>query len=80
MNNDEIFNNKNSPFPLAAVIKALEIIMNNGTFDFGDTSWKQLTGVAMGTPSAFQVATLYYGIHENETILPKHDKNLLLFK
>ena len=80
MDNDTIFNNKNIPFPLTAVIEALDLIMNNETFDFGDTSWKQLTGVAMGTPAACQLATLYYGIHENETLLPKYNKNLLLFK
>ena len=80
MDDDEIFNNMNSPFPLAAIIEALEIILNNGTFDFGNTSWKQLTGVAMGAPSACRLATLYYGIHENETLLPKYDKNLHLFK
>jgi hypothetical protein len=80
MDNDKIFNNKNTPFPLTAVIEALDLIMNNETFDFGDTSWKQLTGVAMGTPAACQLAALYYGIHENETLLPKYNKNLLLFK
>ena len=60
MDNNEIFNNKNgSQFPLATVTESLEIITNNGTFDFGDTSWKQLTGEAMGTTSACQLFTLY---------------------
>ena len=67
-------------YPLSAVLEALDIIMTHSTFDFGDTSWKQLTGVAMGTPAACQLATIYYGIHENETLLPKYNKNLLLFK
>ena len=56
-------NNTIKNYPLSAVLEVLDIIMKHSTFDFGDTSWKQLTGVLMVIPSAYQLATLSYGIH-----------------
>ena len=59
-----------------ALIEALDLIMSNNLFAFGDTSWKQTSGVAMGTPTACMLATIYYGIHENNTLIPKFKNNI----
>ena len=45
-------------------------------FKFGDSYFLQLIGTAMGTSCAVQFANLYFGWHEQETILPKY-QNLL---
>ena len=48
----------------AAIITALDIVMNNNVFSFGDTSWLQTAGTAMGTPPAPTWATIYFCIWE----------------
>jgi hypothetical protein len=63
-----------------AIMTALENIMKHNFLTFGDTSWLQLTGTAMGTPPAPMYATLYFGIHEQETILRKYRRFLLFYK
>jgi hypothetical protein len=61
------------------IICALEIIMRNNLFKFGDTYYLQITGTAMGTPPACMYAILYYGIHELE-FLPQFQATVPFYK
>jgi hypothetical protein len=61
------------------IICALEIIMRNNLFKFGDTHWLQITGTAMGTPPACMYAILYYGIHEL-TLFPRFQATVPFYK
>jgi hypothetical protein len=49
-----------------AVLHALEIIMKNNTFDFGDTTWLQVDGTAMGVSPSCCYAMMYFAPHEQE--------------
>jgi len=61
-------------------LQVLELVMTNNIFSFGDTTWLQLTGTAMGTPAACAYATITYGQHENTKILTEFSSNLLYYK
>lgn len=65
--------------PVEALMEALQLVMKNNIFTFGDTTWKQRTGTAMGTPPAPPWATLYYALHEND-FLPRFEENLPLYR
>ena len=67
-------------FPLLPLTQALEIVMRNNVFEFGDTRYLQLMGTAMGTSSACMYATIYFAIHEIETLVPSFGQNLFFIK
>jgi len=46
------------------LLEALELIMNNNIFQFSDTYWHQLSGMAMGMPPACMWVTLFFNHHE----------------
>jgi hypothetical protein len=64
---------------VGALIEALEIIMLNNIFTFGDTTWLQNNGTAMSTPPEPQYATIYYAIHEDE-LLVKFEADLWYYR
>jgi len=79
---DELEQQGNLPanFPIEAVKYAMDTIMRNNIFEFGDLLFLQLLGTAMGTSSAVMWATLYYGYHEVHTLIPKYGSSLLYFR
>ena len=62
---------KNEPLLCSFILKALEIINSNNYFTFGDLTFLQLVGTAMGTPSASNFANLYLAYYEETLIIPE---------
>ena len=62
----------------SAILHAIDIVMKNNIFAFGDTFWLQKAGTAMGTPPAPTWATIYFCIWEM-IIIPEFDE-LLFYK
>lgn len=62
-----------------ALVAALEIVMRNNIFRFGDLYCKQVSGTAMGTPPAPPWATIFEGLHEETAILPTFKPNFPLY-
>ena len=69
---------KNLLYPINTVCKGLRLVMTQNIFTFGDLTFKQLNGTAMGTPPAPPYATVYFGIHE-EKFVPCHLNNMILY-
>jgi len=67
-------------FPTEFFLSTLEIVMKNNIFTFGDTSWLQLQGTAMGTPAAPLYSIITFGIHENTQILNNFQQNLFFYR
>lgn len=66
--------------PVAFILDALTLIMKDNIFQFGDTTWRQLRGTAMGTSTAVNYANLYVGFLEVEGLITEFQKNLLFYK
>ena len=69
----------NNEYPHDAVRAGLHLIMTMNLFTFGDLTFKQLNGTAMGTPPAPPYATIYYGIQE-EKFLPHHSRRVIYYR
>jgi len=59
------YSQQHPSYPAKAVRESLRLVMTNNVFTFGDMTFRQLNGTAMGTPPAPPYATLYYGTFEN---------------
>jgi len=70
----------NPPLFIQIILTGLRIVLNNNYFTFGDLNWKQLVGLAMGTPVAPTVATLYLGLYEETKIIPICRTSLRLYR
>jgi hypothetical protein len=68
-----------SDFPSNLFLQILEIVMKNNVFTFENTTWLQLSGTAMGTPTPCAYATVSFGQHENSTDLPRFSQYLLYY-
>ena len=80
INDFELKNLLPNDFPKVFILKALCLIMTHNIFQFGPTFWLQKIGTAMGTPVACTWATLYYGYHEINTLLPLFNRDLITLK
>ena len=69
----------NKEYPHDLVRAGLHLIMTLNIFTFGDLTFKQLNGTAMGTPPAPPYTTIYYGILE-EKFLPHHTRHVIYHK
>ena len=68
----------NPSYPTDAVWAGLHLVMTQNIFTFGDTTFKQLIGTAMGMPPAPPYATIYYGIHEAKFV-PCHHHHVIIY-
>ena len=66
-------------FPSELLVKLLTLIITKNVFKFGDTSWIQKDGTAIGTPCACNYATIVFAYYERTSILPKFKNHLLIY-
>ena len=71
-------NNHDSQYPASAVYNAISLIMKNNVFTFGDMTFLQRNGTAMGTPPAPPYATLY-GAFEEDPVIRRFQSCLLFY-
>ena len=57
----------------------MKIVMTNNIFQFGDAYFLQLLGTAMGTSAACMWATIYFSVHESDTLIPTFGHHLILY-
>ena len=69
-----------SDCPVPFITEALDIVMRNNVFQFGDTYWLQLIGCAMGTSAAVNYAYTYVGLLEVNVLLVNYRKYLLFYR
>lgn len=62
------------------IIKSLEIVLTINYFKFDDLIYKQKNGIAMGTPVAPIIATLYMAYYEEVFILESFKESLHFYK
>jgi len=67
-------------FPLEATKAAMEIVMRNNLFEWGDKHFLQLLGTAMGTSASCVWIVIYFACHETMTLIPKYSRYLLIIK
>ncbi len=67
-------------FPGDSLMDALQIVMDNYVFEFGNEHFKQCMGTAMGTPVACIYATLYYRSRKGKLLLKKYEKDILFLR
>ena len=66
-------------FPVEFILKGLELVMKNNIFNFGDTSFRQKIGTAMGTSPACMLATIFFSYCEETRICNRATYHGLLF-
>ncbi|CAN0096579.1 unnamed protein product, partial [Heterosigma akashiwo] len=71
---------KDEPLLCRFICKALTIINTKNFFAFGNLTFLQLVGTAMGTPSASNFANLYLAYYEETLIIPEFKNCIALIK
>ena len=74
-NENNTLHNYNS----SALIKALQIIVQNNPVQFGNTYWQQILGTGKGISPAPPQATIFYGLHEQQ-FLPERSQHVIYYK
>lgn len=71
---------KHPNFPIEAIKEAMELVMRNNIFEWGDMYFLQLLGTAMGTSAACMWATIYFCVHESRKLIPTYQNQLKLLR